>query len=257
MTPPDFTTKNDKKMMQMLQRSLWNARRPNTVHDYLAYVFMNHEPAGLATLPDTLRKYMVGCTRSEAAILWYVDKDWKVVEGKVMDMTPSGEIIEHDPVTKRMGKPKPSGLCLYGEHLLNENDGTVFIVADEVTAMFFDCLMPDRLWLASPTDSLPDNADNTLSGRTVYLCNGGDIDTWRRYLRNSKVEVLDIIPNSMPDAKQSLRMKVERLNARMEEFERQYLPMLAKAVQSNSHEEFMRTNEAYRTLVERLSLTLV
>ena len=237
-------------MEQMMQRSMWNSKRPNTVHDYLATVFRVCEPRYGLNLPDVLGRYKVGCTRSEAAIFWYITKTQKVVEGRVVDITPEGEQIEREAVSVRMGRPRPQGLPLWGEHLLWGGKGEVYIMADEVTALFMACVMPDRIWCACPTDELPDNAEKSLARRKVYLCNGGDLKVWRRYLRESEVEELSLMPESMPSYEENLRRRSDALAERMDAFEVE----LREALKETAHERLMAESECYRMLVERLGL---
>lgn len=232
-----------------MQRSLWSPKWPNTVHDYLATAFMAYEPRYGLNLPDVLRRYQVGCTRSEAAIFWYITKTQKVVEGRVVDITPEGEQIEREPVSARMGQLKPQGLPIYGEHLLWGQKGEVFVVADELTALFMACVMPDMIWLACPTAELPDNAERSLARRKVYLCNGGDIGTWRRYLTQSEVEVLDIVPEGMPTYEESVRGRAETMAQRMVEME----TAIRETLRDTAHERMMAESEGYRMLVERLN----
>ena len=177
-------------LSKYVSRSLWSAKHPNTLHDWLRFAFLLHQPVYGQYLRNVLQKYKVGSTKNEEAILWYIDNNGEVIDGIVKNYYPNDTPPStHEPISQRIGMQERE-LCFYGEHLLRDYPKeVVYIVADEVTAVFMACVVPDGVWLSCDAERMPTKADEVLAGRKVVVCNGGDGVVWKRFLKDSKVAV--------------------------------------------------------------------
>ena len=177
-------------LSKYVPQTKYSVKHPNTLHDWLHFLFLLHRPVYDLELRNILRKYKVGSTKNEEAILWYIDRSGVVIDGLVKNYYPNDTPpTSNGTISERLGM-HPRELCLYGEHLLTEcTNSPVAIVADEVTAIFMACVYPAFTWVSCDTDMIPSTADLALAGFKVIIANGGDGGTWKRFLRDSKVIV--------------------------------------------------------------------
>lgn len=177
-------------LAKYVPQTQYSVKHPNTLHDWLHFLFLLHRPVYDLELRSVLRKYKVGSTKNEEAILWYIDRSGVVIDGLVKNYYPNDTPpTSNGTISERLGM-HPRELCLYGEHLLTEcTNSPVAIVADEVTAIFMACVYPAFTWVSCDTDMIPSTADLALAGFKVIIANGGDGGTWKRFLRDSKVIV--------------------------------------------------------------------
>lgn len=213
-------------LSKYVSRSLWSVKHPNTLHDWLHSAFLLHRPVYVSELGKNLQKYKVGSTKEEQAILWYIDRNGEVIDGIVKNYYPNDTPPStHEPISQRIGMQERE-LCFYGEHLLRDYPKeVVYIVADEVTAVFMACVVPDGVWLSCDEERLPTKADEVLAGRRVVVCNGGNGDVWKRFLRDSRVvirpEIIGIASEEFaPFYDMYLRQRRQELESKTNSLER-------------------------------------
>jgi len=135
-----------------------------------------------------------------AVIFWYIDINWNVRSGKIMQYNPE--------TGKRVKEPKPLitwvhkvlrlpnfnfDTCLYGEHLLNRFlDKTVCIVESEKTAIVASIKYPGFIWLASGSlTNLTYKRCHVLKGRKIVLY--PDVGAEERWLEKMN-QLQELIP---------------------------------------------------------------
>lgn len=108
------------------------------------------------TAPQALDRYHVGATRAGHVIFWQIDIHQQPRTGKIMAYTPDGHRCGHPSWvhTRLQNRGQLPGAwqlhqCLFGEHLLTDQQKTVFLVESEKTALLCAARYPQHLWLAS------------------------------------------------------------------------------------------------------------
>ena len=136
-------------------------------------------------------EYRVGIARDGRTIFWYLDRQGRVRDGKIMRFTAdghrdrvAGSIVAAGSLL-RDAKKLPDNWkhdgCLYGEHLLNRYpDATVGLVESEKTALVATICFPHYIWLATGGATLNlDRAVAVLNGRRVIAFPDADAtDKW-------------------------------------------------------------------------------
>lgn len=131
-------------------------------------------------LDQIMKDYFLGMTNEKSVIYWYIDKNYRLRSGKIMQYDAlTGKRIKHPSTTKQLN---PSTLnhptwvhsilkkkgeldndwqfnrCLFGEHLLRKYpDRNVILVEGEKTAVICSAYFPNKVCLAT-------GGSNMLSG---------------------------------------------------------------------------------------------
>lgn len=101
--------------------------------------------------------YHLGTTRDDGVIFWYIDHLQQPHEGKVMWYKDDcHRDHNHNPTTisfrlKKAGlltKDWKADVCLFGQHLVTDNERSIAVVESEKTAVICSQYMPEYVWLA-------------------------------------------------------------------------------------------------------------
>lgn len=145
--------------------------------------------------------YLLGATDSkkfaqQAIIFWYIDRENRVRDGKLMWYGEDGHrTIDPNWVSflmrkaKRIDENSVTRKCFFGEHLLNRYpDKPVAIVESEKSAVFCSCVYPQYLWLATGgCGGLNAEKVEVLKGRrVVFFPDSGKLNDWRGKLSDVK-----------------------------------------------------------------------
>ena len=149
---------------------------------------------GLEITKELIDKYLIGNSThwNGATIFWQVDALGRVRAGKIM---------LYDPVTgKRVKSPYKHinwahrvlnledfelKQCLFGEHLLKDNEKPVAIVESEKTAIIASAYFPNFTWLASGSrNNLNAEICSVLKGRKITLF--PDLDCFKKWDEKAK-----------------------------------------------------------------------
>jgi hypothetical protein len=130
--------------------------------------------------------YHIG-TQGTSTVFWQIDMNGQIRGGKVMAYDQhTGKRIKDIPNAIQWMHTihKVEGFelkqCLFGEHLLRDNDTAVGVVESEKTALIAAALMPHIVWVATGgVNNLSVEKCNVLSGRKVTLYpDAGAYDKW-------------------------------------------------------------------------------
>ncbi len=145
--------------------------------------------------------YLLGATDAnkfaqQAVIFWYIDRENRVRDGKLMWYGPDGHRTKNPNWVSflmreagRISKESVTRKCLFGEHLLDRYpDKPVAIVESEKSAVFCSCVYPQYLWLATGgCGGLNAGKMEVLKGRRVIIFpDSGKLDEWRKKLQDVK-----------------------------------------------------------------------
>ena len=191
---------------------------------------------GIQTAEELISKYLIATSKqwNGATIFWQIDINQSVRTGKIM---------LYDSISgKRVKKPfnhiswvhkhlKIEGFnltqCLFGEHLLADNNKPVAIVESEKTAIISSVYFPKLIWLASGSlNNLNIGKCNVLKGRTVFLF--PDLNGYERWTDKAKelhsifhVEVSDFLERyaSHEEKERGLDLADYLINFKFQDFE--------------------------------------
>jgi hypothetical protein len=128
---------------------------------------------------EAVQRYFTGTSRQwdGATVFWQIDGCGRVHAGKIMQYDSKTGKRVREPVNKISWVHTVLKLadfhlsqCLFGEHLLKENNKTVAIVESEKTAIIASCYLSDFIWLAcGGCGNLSITLCESLKGRNVVL----------------------------------------------------------------------------------------
>jgi hypothetical protein len=165
---------------------------------------------------EAVKQYFVGASKhwEGATVFWQIDG---------LERVHTGKIMQYDSETgKRVKEPESKiswvhtvlklpnfhlSQCLFGEHLLKENNKPVAIVESEKTAIIASVYLPEKIWLAcGGCEGLNIDKCQVLTGRTVTLYpDAGKFGKWSEKAKElrafcSKVDVFDLIEKQASEA---------------------------------------------------------
>lgn len=180
-------------------------RQPQTVFIDDSLVERSHSPISMLMqwlskiTPDAERlkcvydEYRLGATRQGDVIFWYIDREGRVHDGKIMAYGSDGHRANWaNWVGSLMRKQKQlpedfvSEKTLFGEHLLSwKPESVVGLVESEKTAIICALWFPEILWLATGGSSmLNDRVAEVLRNRKVKIFpDSGCLDKWREKMQ--------------------------------------------------------------------------
>lgn len=149
---------------------------------------------GVEITSDIVSRYFIGTSKfwESSTVFWQIDTHGKIRTGKIMLYSPATGKRVKEPynhinwVHKTLKKPEYElRQCLFGEHLLIDNNKPVAIVESEKTAVIASVYLPQFIWVAvgSLTNLTPDKC-NTLKGRTVTLF--PDLNGYNKWTNKAK-----------------------------------------------------------------------
>lgn len=145
-------TKNTNYIENSLFEASLDKYENNKFIDYLVSLF------GIETTIELINKYYLGTSKhwDGATIFWQLDTTYKVRTGKIMLYNPTiGKRIKqpfnhlqwvHSIIYKTDYNLQQ---CLFGEHLIKQNNKPIAIVESEKTAIIASVYLPQFNWLAT------------------------------------------------------------------------------------------------------------
>ena len=149
---------------------------------------------GLEITKELIDRYLIGNSThwNGATIFWQVDTLGRVRTGKIMLYDPeTGKRVKspykHINWAHRVLNLEDFELkqCLFGEHLLKDNEKPVAIVESEKTAIIASAYFPNFTWLASGSrNNLNAEICSVLKGRKITLF--PDLDCFKKWDEKAK-----------------------------------------------------------------------
>ncbi len=149
--PPPPTSYHD---YEMVTKSGRNFKQNNFVQ-FLKTLFSENE------VKDAILKYLIGTSKlwNGATVFWQIDNNEKVRHGKIMlydretgkrSKNANGKAYINSVGSTLKLKDFNLKQCLFGLHLINENETkTVAVVESEKTAVIMSLFKPEYVWLAT------------------------------------------------------------------------------------------------------------
>jgi len=109
-----------------------------------------------STVSELIQKYHIGTSKHwpGSTVFWQIDMNGNIRTGKVMQYDDTGHRIK-EPYNKitwvhsLISDDYTLDQCLFGEHLISDEDDPVAIVESEKTAIIASVYFPEYIWLAS------------------------------------------------------------------------------------------------------------
>lgn len=207
VTPTSFI------QIDILKGSLTNYKENNFIQ-FLVNLF------GTKITNDLISKYFIGTSSywKGSTVFWQIDDSGNIRTGKIMLYDPiNGKRIKepfnhiqwiHTTINVHEFHLKQ---CVFGEHLLKNNNKTVAIVESEKTAIIASVYFPQYVWIAvGSLNNLSIERCSILSGRDVILypdLNG--FDKW-----SAKVLEINMIANVyVSDVLERIATEEERIKS--------------------------------------------
>ncbi len=160
-----------------VRMELVDATRRNFAHNN--FVSFLTDRFGISAPVTAIFNYRVGTCKfwDGATVFWQIDIDGRCRTGKIMLYDPDTGHRVKNPTSKVMWVHKLKLFedfhlkqCLFGEHLLDGNNGPVAIVESEKTAIIASMFFPEALWLATGgLNNLREETTRCLMGRRIFL----------------------------------------------------------------------------------------
>ncbi|MTI29426.1 DUF6371 domain-containing protein [Xanthovirga aplysinae] len=157
-------------------------------HNNTLINFLNNTFGRRKTL-KAIADYYIGTARNGGTIFWQIDKHKNIRTAKRMFYKTDGHRNKQLPDRYLYTSDKGYQTCLFGEHLLAENNKIVAIVESEKTAIICSIQYPEITWLASSgLEGLTVRKMKALIGKEVLLV--PDFSTHARERWQHKAEYL-------------------------------------------------------------------
>lgn len=200
---PIINNKPDYIDLDILQESLLNYQQ-NKLFIYLNSLY------GLNKAFEVMQRYYLGTSNlwNGATIFWQIDESLQIRTGKIMlyDEVKGKRVKEpynhFSWVHKKINKPDFNlKQCLFGLHLINDNEKPIAIVESEKTALICSIINTDFIWLATGgMQNLRTELFKPLKGRNVTLFPDlGGFEEWKvkaeQLYEICNIKVSDILEN--------------------------------------------------------------
>ncbi|MBO7557330.1 MAG: hypothetical protein J6T52_02440 [Bacteroidaceae bacterium] len=227
----------------------------NTFIEYLAMI----------AEPDALQyacnQFIIGTTKSRSIIFWQIDIKGRCRTGKIIPYKLNGHRDKSKNVNWCHSLLQSKGLlpqewelsqCLFGEHQINYsyNKGkTIALVEAEKTALVGTIKYPQYVWVATGSrQNLKPELLKVLTGKKVIVFPDADAnEEWTEKIKRftfAKFVVNDIVAKNEPQGSTADLADWLLLEMENEQAEAEATPFA----------QMMRTNEAFRLLVNKFDL---
>ena len=124
-------------------------------------------------------KYFLGLWGNKV-IFWQVDRKIQVRHGEIIEYNSGGSRQKHSSYRHEKKIECQLDQCLFGEHLLANNDRPVAVVEAPKTACIMSTIMTDYIWVATSSASNLKRKSKALIGRNVTLIpDQGQYEKWK------------------------------------------------------------------------------
>lgn len=200
------------KPISFIPKSAFEASLKNYPKNNFIIFLINH--FGIEITNELIKKYNIGTSKkwNGATIFWQLDADLNIRTGKIMLFNANTGRRVKEPIihiswvhTKIKDKDFNWKQCLFGEHLINQNDKPIAIVESEKTAIITSVFFPQLNWLATGSKSnLSYEKLKVLKDRKVILFPDSDaFDKWSQIAKDiapiMKVKVSDLLNRKLTE----------------------------------------------------------
>lgn len=142
-----------------------------------------------STVSELIQKYHIGTSKHwpGSTVFWQIDQQGNIRTGKVMQYDNTGHRVKepynkitwvHSLITDEYNLDQ----CLYGEHLITDEDQPVAIVESEKTAIIASVYFPKYTWLASGAkhNLKPEKCGCLMGKRVTLFPDVGAFQEWQQ-----------------------------------------------------------------------------
>jgi hypothetical protein len=169
---------------------------------------------GIKITEDLISKYLIGSSSfwKGSTVFWQIDIDGKIRTGKIMlyDGYTGKRVKEpfnHIQWVHKVLKIEPFELkqCLFGEHLIKNNNKPIAIVESEKTAIISSVYFPNFIWLAvGSLTNLTKERCKAILNRKVYLFPDlKAFDKWNMKAKELGFQIFDFLENKATESEKN------------------------------------------------------
>ena len=137
----------------------------NTDNKLLTYLYAKYPSE---KVNDAINLYYIGSSKKGACIFWYINREQKVQKSKHVWYKSNGKRTDYFKVPYK--NDEGYKFCLFGEHLLDQDDKPIILVESEKSAIICSIEFPEYKWLAySGLNGLTNEKIKALSDRQVMI----------------------------------------------------------------------------------------
>ena len=137
----------------------------NTNNKLLTYLYAKYPSK---KVDDAINLYYIGTSKKGACIFWYINREQKVQKSKHVWYKSNGKRTDYFKVPYK--NDDGYKFCLFGEHLLDQDDKPIVLVESEKSAIICSIESPDYKWLAySGLNGLTPEKIEALSNRQIMI----------------------------------------------------------------------------------------
>ena len=137
----------------------------NTNNKLLTYLYAKYPSK---KVDDAINLYYIGTSKKGACIFWYINREQKVQKSKHVWYKSNGKRTDYFKVPYK--NDDGYKFCLFGEHLLDQDDKPIILVESEKSAIICSIEFPEYKWLAySGLNGLTNEKIKALSNRQVMI----------------------------------------------------------------------------------------
>ena len=137
----------------------------NTNNKLLTYLYAKYPSK---KVDDAINLYYIGTSKKGACIFWYINREQKVQKSKHVWYKSNGKRTDYFKVPYK--NDEGYKFCLFGEHLLDQDDKPIILVESEKSAIICSIEFPEYKWLAySGLNGLTNEKIKALSNRQVMI----------------------------------------------------------------------------------------
>ena len=139
-----------------------------------------------------VEKYFLGLWGNKV-IFWQVDRQIQVRHGEIIEYNREGKRQKHSSYRYEKKIECQLDQCLFGEHLLANNDKPIAVVEAPKTACAMSKIADGFIWVATSSAGNLKRKSKALIGRRVYLFpDQGQYDNWKVIAEENGFDISDI-----------------------------------------------------------------